>query len=287
MIFFISALTGHLLEICVLFGVVLIHELGHVTAASIFRFRVKEIQLLPFGGVAVLDEIGTVPSWQEVLVIVAGPLQNVLMFLFALAGQTFGFWSETWTNYFVEVNLMILLFNLLPILPLDGGKLMQILCGLWMSYYQTLHVTFIVSILLGSLMIAVSLGLWGTYGIDLNLLMIGIFLFVSNWSDYRHISYIFIRFLMGREISQANRLSRGVAARPIFAPFLATASEIVKLLKRDQYHVIYLCNEQGIIQHTITEQQVIHAYLSGNDQHDRVKSRYFRYNKRKLSERRI
>src|SRR5690554_6371805 len=64
-----SAITGYILELIVLFAVVVIHELGHVVAASSFRWRVREIRLLPFGGVAEVEEAGNVPAWQELIVV--------------------------------------------------------------------------------------------------------------------------------------------------------------------------------------------------------------------------
>ena len=282
-----SVLTGFILEMLVLFGVVIIHELGHVAAASSFRWRVKAIRLLPFGGVAEVEENGNMPAWQELLVVLAGPAQNLLMVLVAMLCRSIGWWSVGWSEYFIEVNLLIGLFNLLPILPLDGGKLLQTILSIWMPYYQTLHATFTVSLLLGSMMIAVSLGIWNAQGIDLNLLLIGMFLVASNWSDYRNLSYIFIRFLMSREIRKTKRHRQGVTTTPIIVSAQATVQQVVKLLKREQHHVIYICNEQGKITQALPEQRVIATYLSGNEQQVRAKRRYIRYNKRKLSERRI
>lgn len=264
MIFAASLMTGYILEIIVLFGVVFIHELGHAAAARSLQWRVRAIRLLPFGGVAEVEEHGSVPAWQDVIVTLAGPLQHVWMIAFALVCERLGLWGGAWTEYFIHVNMMIGLFNLLPILPLDGGKLLQILLSLWMSYYQTLHLSHVISLLCGSLMIAVSLGIWHAYGIDLNLLMIGIFLFVSNWVDYRNISYIFLRFLMGREQRMRGKLAGGMTAHPILVTPGHTVSQVVKMLKREQYHVIYICNEEGEIKQTLPEQRVIRAFLMRN-----------------------
>lgn len=57
----ISVLTGYFIETVTLFGIVFIHEMGHVVAAKSFGWRVKEVQLLPFGGVAVVEEPGAYP----------------------------------------------------------------------------------------------------------------------------------------------------------------------------------------------------------------------------------
>lgn len=51
-----SVFTGYFIELLILFGIVLIHELGHTTMASYFGWKVKGIELLPFGGVAVVEQ---------------------------------------------------------------------------------------------------------------------------------------------------------------------------------------------------------------------------------------
>jgi len=281
----ISALTGHFLELLVLFGVILIHELGHTAAASSFNWRMKEIRLLPFGGVLEVEESGSIPAWQEAAVVLAGPAQNALMIVLALLCLRLGIWSDAWSEYFIRVNAMICLFNLLPILPLDGGKLLKIALGLRLPYYQTLHAMFIISLLGSTFMIAVSLSIWQTYGIDLNLLMIGIFLFVSNWADYRNLSYIFLRFLMGREARMAEHPDR-IKAKPLIVHAGVTLAQTVKLLRREVFHVIYVCDEQGRIKQVLPELQLIRAFLSGKEQHYRAGRGDFRYNNSKLGERR-
>jgi len=78
-----ALLIGHFVELLVLFGVVVVHELGHVAAARWFGWRVREVRLLPFGGVAVADPADGADSVQETAVALAGPLQNLLMIGFA------------------------------------------------------------------------------------------------------------------------------------------------------------------------------------------------------------
>jgi stage IV sporulation protein FB len=282
----LSALTGHLLEILVLFGVILIHELGHTAAASSLAWRVREIRLLPFGGVLEVEESGSVPAWQEAIVVLAGPAQNALMIAVAALARHLGLWSEEWADYFIRVNAMIGLFNLLPILPLDGGKLLQLALGLRLPYYQTLHAMYVISLLNSALMISVSLSVWQRWGIDLNLLMIGIFLFVSNWSDYRNLSYIFLRFLMGREARMAQQHPGRFMARPLIVQAGSTLAQTVKQLRREVYHVIYVCDEHGRIRQVLPELQLIRAYLAGKEQQYRAGNGDFRYNKSKLGERR-
>lgn len=279
-------LTGYIVELLVLFGVIFIHELGHAAAASCLQWRIKEIRLLPFGGVAEVEEAGNIPIWEELIVVLAGPAQHLFMIGLALLFRAMGLWDDLWTDYFIQVNLMIGLFNLLPILPLDGGKVLQALISLWLPYYRTLHVGYTVSLILSAMLTAAALGIWNAYGVDLNLLLIGIFLLIHNWFDYRNMTYIFLRFLSGRDQRIQSWLHSGVALEPLMVSEEIPLKQVMQMLKRERYHMIYICNKQGKIKQALPEQRVVNAYLTRNEGVDRANPFHFRYNKNKLSERR-
>ena len=81
----ISIATAHFLEVCLLIGIIFVHEMGHAAAASFFSWRIKKITLLPFGGVAEMEEHGNRPLKEEAIVVLAGPLQHIWMVALAYA----------------------------------------------------------------------------------------------------------------------------------------------------------------------------------------------------------
>ncbi|MFC5447252.1 M50 family metallopeptidase [Paenibacillus aestuarii] len=258
-----SALTGYFLEAVTLFGIVLVHELGHLAAAKGFGWRVREVQLLPFGGVIVVEELGTVPTGEELIVALAGPLQHVWMILTAWLAQWLGLGDAEWWNYFVEANVMIGLFNLLPVLPLDGGKVMQCLLGYVLSYHRTILYTAWISMILSAIVIVAAIVQLLAGHLPLNLLVIGLFLLISNWYAYRQLPYHFFRFLMSRGERVSRLLSKGTLAQPIVVTKQRTMAETVKLFMREKYHLIYVVNEKGRIQAVLPEQQLVSGYLEG------------------------
>lgn len=257
----ITVVTGYFIELLTLFAIIFIHELGHAAAAKGFAWRITEIQLLPFGGVAVVEELGTVPVWEEIIVALAGPLQNGFMIIFALVMQKLGVWNDAWSEYFIQANMIIGLFNLLPILPLDGGRVMQSLFSLWINYYQTLRYGSWLSIMMSSIMILGACLHMNSLGIRFNLLMIGCFLLFSNIFQYRNLHYQFIRFLMNRAIHASALCENGAIAVPIVVKKTSRIKEIIRLFMREQYHLIYVVNEQGIIQVVVPEQKIVTHYL--------------------------
>jgi stage IV sporulation protein FB len=258
-----SIFIGYFIELLTLFTIVFIHELGHVSMAKGFGWRVKEVQLLPFGGVAVVEESGNIPAYEEIWVALAGPLQNVWMAVFAYAMNHYGIGDAVWWEYFMQANILIGLFNLLPIQPLDGGKIFVALLSFRLCYYKTLRYCAWLSLALSAVLVIIALlQLWTHGGIQLNLLVIGIFLIYSNWFAYRHIPYQFRRFLMSRESRANKHLKQGTLAQPIVVGGRKEIKAIVQLFMREQYHLIFVLNERGIIQKVLTEQRMIQSYFS-------------------------
>jgi len=131
--------------ILALFLCVVLHELGHALTARRYGIRTRDIVLLPIGGVARLERIPEDPT-KELLVAVAGPAVNVVIAaaLFAfltVSGNWHGLRSLSATELegvFVEqilrVNIFMVLFNLLPAFPMDGGRMLRAVLAMVMEY---------------------------------------------------------------------------------------------------------------------------------------------------------
>ncbi|MES2696658.1 MAG: site-2 protease family protein [Verrucomicrobiota bacterium] len=130
-----------------LFLIVLIHEFGHVLASRQVGGESREILLWPFGGIAFVK---TPPRpGAELWAIAAGPLVNVVLYPILYwviqLGDAQGWWRENPEIgfYFVQVfaiNQRLLLFNLLPIFPLDGGQMLRALLWFKLGRAQSLRI---------------------------------------------------------------------------------------------------------------------------------------------------
>jgi len=147
---FSSLLTGaspmdaitEVMFIISLFGIVVLHELGHALTARGFGISTRDITLLPIGGVARLEKMPEDPK-QELLVAIAGPAVNlVLAGLLAIGLLGFGFFDQPISLSMVESNIWVRLltanvtlfvFNLIPAFPMDGGRVLRSLLSLRMG----------------------------------------------------------------------------------------------------------------------------------------------------------
>lgn len=132
-----SAAWEGVIFISLLFFCVLLHEFGHVFAAARYGIKTPDITLWPFGGIASLERIPEKPI-EELIVAIAGPLVNVVIAAVLLA--YLGFTTveaesllkieDPHTSMIVKLagaNIFLVLFNLIPAFPMDGGRVLRAL----------------------------------------------------------------------------------------------------------------------------------------------------------------
>ncbi len=129
LLIFICLLTGHFKKIIIYMALIIFHELGHFLTAKVFNWKVDKIYIYPLGGITKFNEKINKPLIEEFLVTIMGPLFQVFL-CFVL--------SNYYTDTFYLSNLL-LFFNLLPIVPLDGSRLLSIFFSIIMPYKKNLE----------------------------------------------------------------------------------------------------------------------------------------------------
>jgi Zn-dependent protease/CBS domain-containing protein len=137
------------LFILALFACVLLHEFGHVAAARAFGIHTPDITLLPIGGVARLQRMPDRP-WQELIVALAGPMVNVVIagVLSLIVRVPFGYEDLERLNSphadmlakLAVVNIWLVIFNMIPAFPMDGGRVLRSVLAMFLSYNRATQI---------------------------------------------------------------------------------------------------------------------------------------------------
>lgn len=152
-IILLFALLGGLIkDIVSIIILILFHEFGHYFISYLFKYNIDSINIYPFGGLIKYNEIIDKPLLEELLITLAGPLNQIIIYLLFFLLYKYHHIDTYFFNIFKNYHYSILIFNLLPIIPLDGSKLINIilnkLFNFRLSYYLLLIISFILSIFL-------------------------------------------------------------------------------------------------------------------------------------------
>jgi Zn-dependent protease/CBS domain-containing protein len=181
--------------VLIIFGCVVLHELGHALVARRSGVAVRSIILLPIGGVTLMEDLGprSANPARDIRIALAGPLVNLIIaalsgaFVLAVLPQ-----AKLWSHPFVEAgnlpralfwsNVFLGAFNLLPAYPMDGGRILRAYLSERMEYVRATRIA--VTVGQGFAMLLIFLGVWNAW-----LMLIGVCLFFGAQLEDRSVVF--------------------------------------------------------------------------------------------------
>lgn len=188
-IIFLSLLTAKFKMILIISFLLLIHECGHFFTALFLKWPTDKIIFYPFGGISKFSHCINCSIREEVLVLLMGPIMQIIGYYILVSLDIF-------TNYYQDIttiNYSILIFNLLPIYPLDGGRLFH--C--FICYFTSYNLSFKIIYLLSYFLLAIILLIF-IYNPSLNLILVFILLLIKLVKEQKITNYYKEKFLLER-----------------------------------------------------------------------------------------
>lgn len=251
--------VGTPLETALLFLLVLVHEFGHGLAGRALGLRVNEVELYPFGGVAKIDEPLELEPHVERRLAWAGPAFNL-----AAAGLAIVLYNRIFTGseaalFFVRANLVLAAFNLLPALPLDGGRILRSYLSPLFGFRRATEQAALLGQVLAVLLFAAGLVGWLGRYLNFSLILVGVLLFFAASREKRQAVYAFLRSLGAKERELAERgVLRGEQLVVLEETRLL---EVFRLFSPQRYHFVRVMDRSQRVCAEISETSLIRAAI--------------------------
>lgn len=188
-------LTGYFHNLIIFTSIIIIHELGHYTVAKLNKLNVEKIIIYPYGGLVKMNNPINTSINKELFVAISGIFFQSIFYLIIMLLHNQGIIRDYIFNLFTMYNESILVFNILPIHPLDGSKILNLLLSKILPFNLTNKLNIIISVIVLAIMLYINY-----YNFNYTtILIIGVI--VDNIIKYKkELKYIFNKFLLERYI---------------------------------------------------------------------------------------
>lgn len=251
--FIFYSLCGYFIETSVMVLSILIHEIFHSIAARRYDLRINEVEIFPFGGMAKFENIRTINPKEEIFICAMGPLSNLMIMILFIAFKSL-YIDSYLINYIIKVNKLMLIINILPVFPLDGGKIIRAILSLFIGYKSSTIRLVYVTYFLCTFTILYDI-LNGITGNSIYIVAIAVFTMVAAKKEREMAAFAFIRSIT----EKTNELSRKKKMKVHILVCIKTIKikEIIECFLPNRYHIFIIIKGNGETIGTITESQLL------------------------------
>ncbi|MGB7605191.1 MAG: M50 family metallopeptidase [Lutisporaceae bacterium] len=252
---FVSIYIGYIHQSLIIFASVLLHEIGHVVVAKLLGIKVEEIELFPFGGVAKMEDITKYGGYMEAFIAIAGP--GVTAFI-AIIGIVFSGQNEL-LKTIGQFNIILLTFNIMPALPMDGGRIIRNILLHFMSYKQATK-----TMVISGRLTAIALVLYNIYIIykgsnSVAYIITALFIYLGCHKELRYCSYY---YLLNRNNSKKGAAGKkGLKTRILKLHQDSYVRFAVNQFSPGSICIIHVIDDSGRVIKTLSEADIMDAFL--------------------------
>ncbi|NLI91993.1 MAG: peptidase M50 [Peptococcaceae bacterium] len=258
----ICALCGFAARAIIVFGLVFLHEFVHMLAARGYGVKIQSIELYPYGGTAVLEDTFEGKKKEETIIAFSGPAFNFALFLIIQWLRWEGIFRGEWALELVKINFWLAFFNLIPVLPLDGGRIMRACFSGTFGFVKTTKVLAMGGRWLGGIFILLGfiLQAFGYYLYEPTLFIIlGVFFWIGSGKELTKARIVFLKQLCRKK---EQLLSKGLMRSNSFTVSQDTPlGKIVDELTSDRYSLVSVLGGKDKIEKTFSETEIVQGMM--------------------------
>lgn len=260
-ILIISIFFSYFSQLIILILVILIHELAHSWVCIYYNIQITEIRIFIFGGVAKFQGNIEEKPKEEAIIALAGPLSNfILIVLTSLIIPKPEIQNNNIIQFFIITNATIGIFNLIPILPLDGGRIARGLIGNYLGLKRATYIIIRLGYIICLLLFVFSLYMALTYKKEyIFLSYLSVYILISNRKEKERMDFIFTKNLVLKKKSLFNEGIMEV--KHIIAIETVDIKSIFNEFTLEEYCIITVTDRIGKVIGSLSESEIIDAII--------------------------
>lgn len=242
-----------------------LHECGHLILAHIFRVPVQSLEIAPHGGLITISHLESASRKELFLISAAGPIFSLLGCIGTIYLYGAGLANFIFAQNFFQCNLLLFTINLMPILPLDGGKMLQAYLAHFVSMQRASRLLIRAGYGFGILLICISFFCACRGALILSPAFIGIYLIYSTAKEERNE----ITCYMNGLISRRTKLDRfqTIPLECIAVSGKMTVHVLIGKLSQGKFHRITVLSPDGMGISGILQDKDIYNCIFSQDAH--------------------
>ncbi|NLM04646.1 MAG: hypothetical protein GX214_06470 [Clostridiales bacterium] len=258
-IFIISFHYNRFYELLIILTIIFIHEISHSIVSIYYNMKIVEIEFFPFGAIAKTESFFELNPTKEIIISIAGPISNIIMLFMSILIKKIMSINSDLMIFFIQANLGIGLFNMLPILPLDGGRILRAYLNIKTDIKKSTHITVRISKIIILLMFFYSIFMNIKYNNRFFLSGVTIFLYFKVRQEKYMMDYTLIYQII---IKKKKLIRKGIMdVKCLTALENIPLNNVFKRFSSSKYHLITVIDNKGRILGNISESEILDAMI--------------------------
>lgn len=253
---------------------IIIHEFAHYIVALILKIKVTQFNIHGFGASLEIEDYDGLDISDEFIVALAGPIANlILAFISYLILKNY---NIIYFKDIMEINITLGLLNLLPAYPLDGAKILRCVLARISLYKSANRFIVYISILVGFLIAILGVILIPKNLININLIIIGIFIIFISYKDKNKSMYIVLDQLIKKQVRFKNK--KYMINQSISVHYKETMLSIISYIEKNKFNTFYVLNDEMKLLYEIREDEIFeiikeYGNISLEEYHGKLKEK--------------
>lgn len=233
----------------------ILHEVAHIACAKAFSVSVSRIELYPFGISARLKSGYIQSSEKEFVIAFSGPAFSLLLYWICII--LYRFVQSEFFRFGADINLCLCLVNLIPILPLDGGRMVKALLTARFGIIRAYNLAIKLSRILIFLLLICAGIIFFVSDFNFSLILISAFLLQNLCGEQQAVSTVTLKEIL--QSSEKAENCHSLRVRTLCVKENRAASGILKHLSYDCFYIVHTLDKNSRIINTLTETQILTA----------------------------